>query len=143
MPELTAEFGALPSSTRFAFLAARKWHQVDDAIGDDDALAQGLITPETLLLLMQIIQEVMKCLSNSSARSWQRVKSHVDSVKPLDKLADQMRLNGMINVWLTNLGIPREAGDVVMVREALAQMASGMQEAEFNKVKAEMLFYAI
>ena len=137
---LQANFTSLPATSKVAFQIARDWHHIDPSIKDDDVLAQGLITPDQILMIMQIIQEVMKCLSNSKLRAFQRAKMFANA-KPLDRLADAMRLHSFINNWADRLAQPRESGDVVMIREAIISNVNGMQQKDFEAVQAEVLFY--
>jgi len=136
-------FGSLPSMTKHCMAAARKWQSVPDNVSDTDALAQGIITPEMLQLIMQVVQQLMQgCLSNSRAAAWSRIVGY-RGAKEIDRLGDHLRMNGIINNWMDRLGIPRDVGDVVSIRRAITQTADGITQDDFNQVQAEALFLTI
>jgi hypothetical protein len=136
-----AQFNSLPSSTSAAMRIARRWQHVPDTTTDEQALTQGLITPEMLVLVMQIVQSLMaNCMSNTPARAWQRLRGYIDATKELDRIGDTVRLNGVIDKWMARLGYPRESGDIVEVRKALILEGAGSKQEEFNQVQVEMLW---
>ena len=134
---------SLPNVTKQAILIARHWRQVPDAVSNDDALAQGIITPEMLQLIMQIVQDLMQnCLSNNQASAWSRVVNYGNG-KPMDRLGDDIRLNWIIDRWMVRLGIPRETGDVVIIRKAITETGTSLKPEDFDKVQMEILFYTV
>lgn len=133
----------LPNLTKSAITIVRHWQNVPVAVTDEDALAQGLITPEMIQLIMQIVQEMMQnCLSNTHASAWSRIVNYANG-KEMDRLGDNVRLNWLVDRWMVRLGMPRESGDVVLVRKALTDVGIGLKPDEFQKVQTEVLFLTI
>lgn len=135
-------FTSLPNSMAFAVHVARKLNNVPDSVTDDAAIEAGLIDPATIALILQIVQEVMKCMNNNKAQAFARIRNHI-TAKPFEKIADQMRMNSFINSWMGSLAIPREAGDVVMLREAIATTAGDLDETKLGQIQTEMLWMTI
>jgi len=140
-----ATFTSLPLLSKTALHAVRRWQNLPDALNDDDALSQGIITPEMLQLIMQIIQELMQnCLSNSTSAAFNRVQAYMNNTtRPLDRLGDQVRLNWIIDRWMVRLGVPRDTGDVVTIRNAIESVASGVQMDTFKALQTEVLWLTI
>jgi hypothetical protein len=137
-----AEMIKSPLTTQ-ALAIARRWQKVDDTVSDDDALAQGLITPEMLQLIMQVIQQLMQnCLANNKMQAWNRVQAYLRS-KPTDRLIDDTRFNWLIDRWMTRLAIPRDIGDVSSIRAAIISVAGSVSADVFGQVQTEVLFYTI
>lgn len=137
-------FGSLPRLTKSAFLAARQINKIPTEISDDDALAQGLITPAMIELIMQIVQEIIQgCLDNNAGMAWRRVRGYLDSNKLMDRLGDQIRFNWMIDRWMNRLGVARDRGDVVFFREAIVQTAAALKQDDFNALQTEVLWLTI
>jgi hypothetical protein len=143
MPD--AVFTSMPSLSKAAMAICRKWQQLPDALNDDDALAQGLISPDQLALIMQIIQDVMQnCLPNSRGAALQRLRGYTNNAhRPTDRLGDQIRLNWTIDRWMGKLAIPRETGDVVAVRRAIEDNANGIEDQKFYDLQTEVLWLTI
>jgi hypothetical protein len=136
-------FTSLPASAKFSLRVCRKWKGIDDAVSDDDVINQALIDPNLVALILQIVQQVISCIPNSKMQGFNRVKSFL-TLKPMEKLADQMRLHSITNYWLLNLGVPREAGDVVAIRNAMSEAAGELQTADdFAKIQTEILWTTI
>jgi hypothetical protein len=136
-------FTSIPNTTAFAIRAYRQWKGIPDSVTDQDAINSGAIDPALIALILQIVQEVIQCIPNSRSQAFQRVKSFT-LLKPFEKLADNMRMNSFINKWASNLAIPREPGDVVMIRESIAHAAGDFQdEADFAKIQIEVLWLTI
>src|SRR5262245_51619667 len=136
-------FTTLPSTSKAAMRAAREWQRVPEALTDDEVLAQGLIPPEVLELVMQIVMDViMNCLDNNRSIAWRRVQNY-RSAKRENRIGDNLRLNLLVNLWMTRLGYPRESGDVVHLRESIVKMVDGSDETEFEKVQTEIMWMGI
>lgn len=132
---------SLPSLTKAAIQAARKWQGVPEDMTDEQAI--GFLPPEVMEFLMQILVDMItNCLDNNQALAWRRVKTYNGNNRQ-GRIAENLLLNTAINRWLDRLGVPRERGDVVMVRESLVQAAAGVDEAEFKKIQTEVLFMGI
>lgn len=136
-------FSSMPSMSKAAMKVARQWQNVPESLSDEEVLAQGLIPPEVIELVMQIFLEViMNCLDNNQVSAFRRIQIF-QSAKKIDRMADNLRLNTMINRWFTHLGRPREPGDVVALREAIANAVSGVSQEDFAKVQNEALWVGI
>jgi hypothetical protein len=139
----STQFTSAPTLAKAAVRAIRKWQAIPDEFDDDEVLAQQLISPELLELVMQIITEVvLNCLDNNKTLAWRRVKTHTEA-KHLDRLMNNMRLNGLIDRWLERTGIPRERGDVVALRESLVLAAKESNEEELQNIQLETLWIGI
>jgi hypothetical protein len=131
---------SMPHTAKASLLAIRKWHQIPDETADNALLST--IDPNMIALIMQIIQQVIACIPNHKQMGWSRIVNY-SNAKPMERLGDNLRLNHMINKWADALAIPRESGDVVMIREAITQAASSLKMEEFTQVQTEVLFLTI
>lgn len=136
-------FGSCPNCTERAFRVARRWANVPDEMSNEEAMLRGFITPEMLLMIMTIINEVFQCLSNRPMDAFRRVRGYVEETREVNRLGDSVRLTWMIDRWMIRLGHPRDRGDVVELRNAIVEDAETMSEAEFQSLQTEMLFLTI
>ena len=136
----STQFTTIPNSSSFALDVARHMGGIPENVSEEDALAQ--IDPATIALILQIIQEVMKCLNNNKKQSFGRIRSYLGA-KVWDRLADQMRIHSIINTWSDRLGRPRDSGDVVMIREAMTHVSQGLDENKFGNIQTEMIWLTI
>jgi hypothetical protein len=131
-------FTSTPNLAKAAVKAIRNWQGIPADLDDDAVLAQELISPELLELVMQIITSLITdCLDNNKVLAWRRVSTHV-AAKPLERLANNMRMNGVINKWLFQLGVARDRGDVVALRESLVAAASEANEKQLADIQTEV-----
>jgi hypothetical protein len=138
------EFNSMPKSMGFAMKVARKWQEIPDSVTDDQALAQGFITPEQLQLILVIVQDMMQnCFSNQSMTAWKRIRTYLDTSKEMDRMADSIRMVWLVDRWFGRLGIARDRGDVKLLQVALVQTSGAVTEADFRGVQTEMLFLTI
>lgn len=136
-------FVSMPLLSQTAFAIARQWRTIPDTVSDDDALAQGLISPEFIELIMVIIQTIMQdCLDNQPSRGWGRIRAYLDS-RERDRMGDNTRLNWLIDRWVVRLGVARDRGDVVEIRRAMVTTVNGMNENQFRALQTEILFLTI
>ena len=133
-------FTSLPSSMKFTIEAARILLGIPETEDDDAVLAK--IDPVTIELIIQIISTIISCLDNQRSRAFARLRNHI-AAKPIDRIADNMRINTITNAWLTALGCQREAGDVVKIREAINQAAGGLDEDTLGKIQTELIWLTI
>jgi hypothetical protein len=133
-----------PTLAKAAVKVVRKWQGIPADIDDDTALAQGIISPELLELVMQILTDMItNCFdSNSSFLAWRRIKGHFES-KKIERLSNNMLLNSTINKWLFNLGVSRDRGDIVALRESLVLSAQESNEQEFAQIQQEVLSWTL
>lgn len=138
-------FGSMPASTKAAFRAARKLMRVDENMSNEDALAKGIIPPELIDLLMQMLQDWLQgCLSSQNRTFlFKRIRSYVEETREFNRIGDNVRLNGTINAWLNRMGYPRRSGDVVAIRKAVVEAAAEMKEEEFDQLQTEIMFLVI
>lgn len=140
----TLVYGSMPASTGIAFRIARRIQGVEEGTEDGDALAQGIIPPELLDFLMQLLQDWLQgCMNSTRVSAWKRIRGYVDETRPLNRIGDNARMNGTINAWLTRMGYPRRSGDVVAIRNAVVGVASEMTEQEFAELQNEINFLTI
>jgi hypothetical protein len=136
-------FTSSPTLAKASIRVLRKWQSLPEAASDDDLLAQGLISPEMIELIMQIITSLMNnCMDNNTKMAMKRIKAHLDG-KAMDRLANNMRLNGLVDKWLYTMGIPRERGDVVVVRESLVLAAGSLTEQELSNIQTEVFSWSM
>lgn len=133
-------FTSMPHLCKSSLVAYRKWHQVPESVSDDDLKAG--IDPAILAVILQIVQQVLACLPNNKDMAWGRVVSY-SNAKPFERLGDNVRLNAMINRWMDMLAVPRESGDVVVVRNAITEAAASLKPEEFAQLQQEANFLTI
>ncbi len=135
-------FTTIPNSMEFAFKVARRIEGIEDIVSDEEALAK--IDPAMLELILQIIQQILGCMENSRSRTYNRIKNHLGLPRnAINRIAEQMRMNTIINVWFAALGVPREAGDVVAIREAMSFVAQSLDENKVGQMQTELMWMTI
>lgn len=136
-------FTSNPTLAKAATRVVRKWHSIPDAITDEDALAQGIITPQMIELIMQIVTSLLNgCLNKPTASALKQIQDHIGG-NPMSRLANNMRLNGLVDKWLYTMGTPRERGDVVMIRESLVSAAGSTDNAELSAIQQEVFSWSM
>lgn len=133
-------FTSMPHLCKSSLVAYRKWHQVPESVSDDDLKAS--IDPAMLAVILQIVQQVLACLPNNKDMAWGRVVNYINA-KPFERLGDNVRLNVMVNRWMDMLAVPRESGDVVVVRNAITEAAASLKPEEFAQLQQEANFLTI
>jgi hypothetical protein len=138
--ERSFSFGSMPTASQHAMQIARKWQGVPDSIGDVEAINRGIISPDMIMLIMTILNEVMQnCFSSKPLAAWERVQIY-NSSRPMDRLADNTRLMWMVDRWMMRTGYPRDRGDVADITAVLTKHAANMREEEFKNVQTELLW---
>lgn len=134
----------MSATIAFAIQVARRWQEVPDDMTDEQALEKSIITPEMLELIMTVVSSLLaECLANSQLGAWRRMKSYLNEKNPLSRLGDDVALLRRIDLWWGKLAIPRESGDVKMLRHAMVQEAAELNEAGFQLIHREQLFLAV
>jgi hypothetical protein len=137
------KIGGLPFLSKVSIFAVRNWRKIPDNLNNDDAVAQGLLSPELIELIMGIVMGLFQdCFANASHSAWNRMQTYLSS-KEMERVSDNVRLNFFIKRALHDLGIPRESGDVVAIRRALVTVAAGTSKEDFQTAQAEALFLTI
>ena len=134
----------MSATVAFAMQVARRWQEVPDEMTDEVALEKSIITPEMLELIMAVVTSLLaECLANSQVGAFRRMKSYLNEKNPLSRLGDDVALLRRIDLWVGKLAIPRESGDVKVLRHAIVAEAGELDEAAFQVIHREQLFLAI
>lgn len=137
------EPNSIASAQRRVFAIARTWQQVPDEMGDGEALAQGLITPEMIMLILSMLPDLLACLSNRSAAAMSRIRAYQNAGSEMNRMADTIRFNWLIDRAMYRMGHLRSSGDVNSLRLAFVQDSETLDERTYQGIQRELLFLTI
>lgn len=134
---------SMTAATARAIKIARQWQEIPDDWTDEQAFSAGLITPDQIILIISLFQELFSCLSNRPASAMARIRAYNNAGGELNRVADTVRFNWLIDRWMMRLNYPRDRGDVNELRAAFMADSENMDEEQFANVQRELLFLTI